>query len=89
MIPTIEGDHVKEQLFGPVIFGCAEYHIQFNSPRASCFSTGDNSSKGSVALLNACSVDLHFVERVFLDEVKPTVAVHEHLGKIKAVHNGV
>ena len=53
VIPTVEGDHMKEQLFGSVVFGRAEYHIQFNSPRASCYSTGDNASKGGIALLNA------------------------------------
>ena len=53
VIPTIEGDHMKEQLFGSVVLGHAEYHIQFNSPRASCFSTWYNASKGGIALLDA------------------------------------
>ena len=89
MVSSIEGDHVEEQLFGPVLFRCAEYYIQFNSPRASCFSTRDDASKGGIALLDVCSINLHFVEGVLVDEVNPTTADHEHFGESKAVHNGV
>ena len=53
VVPTVEGGHIKEELFGYVVFGHAGYHIQFNSPRASCFLTGDNASKGGIALLDA------------------------------------
>lgn len=88
MISIVEGDHMEEQLFGPVIFGRAEYHIQFNFPIASCFLTGDDSSKGGAALLDACFVNLHLVERVLVDEVKPTATVHEHFGESKTVHYG-
>ena len=52
-------------------------------------STGDDASKVDIALLDACSTDLHFVQRVLADEVKPTAAVHEHFRESKAVHNGV
>ena len=52
-------------------------------------SIGDDASKGGTALLVACFVNRHFVERVLLDEVKPTAAVHEHFGELKAIHNWV
>ena len=89
MISAIDGNNVKEQLLRPVILRRDEYYVKFNSPRTSCFSTGDDASKGGTALLDACSINLHFVERVFINEVKPTAAIHEHFGKSKAVHNGV
>ena len=89
MISAIEGNHVEEQLFGLVIFTCVEYYIKFNFPRTSCFSTGDDASKGGTALLDACSVNMHFVERVLVNEVKSTVAVHEDFGESKAIHNWV
>src|SRR5215216_3590088 len=53
VVPTVKGDHMKEQFFGSVVFTCAEYHVQPNFPRASCFSTGDNTSKGGIGLLDA------------------------------------
>ena len=74
MIFVVEGDHVEQQLFGPVIFRRAEYYIQFNSARASCFLTGDDASKDGAALPDACSINLHFVERVLVDEVKPMMS---------------
>ena len=77
---------MEKQLFGPAIFSRAEYYIQFNSPRASCFSTGDDASKGGIALLDVFSVNMHFVERVLVDEVEPATAVHEHFGKSEAIH---
>ena len=80
---------MEEQLFGPVVIRRAEYYIEFDCPRASCFSTGDNTSKGGTALLDAALVHLHFVERIFVDEVKSASTVHEHLDKSKAVHNWV
>ena len=80
---------MEEQLFGPVILRRAEYYIKFDFPRASCFSTRDDASKGGTALLDVCSVNLHFFKRVLVDEVNPTAAVHEHFGKSKAIHNGV
>ena len=89
MISAIEGNHVEEQLFGPVILKHAEYYIKFDFPRASCFSTGDDASKGGTALLDACSATMHLVERVLIDDVKSTTAVHEHFGKSEAIHNWV
>ena len=80
---------MKKQLLRPVIFSRAEYYVKFNSPRTSSFLTGDDASKGGTALLYACCINLHFVERVLVDEVKPTAAVHEHFGKSKAVHYGI
>lgn len=89
VISAIERGHVEEQLFGPVILTHAEYYIKFNFPRASCFSIGDDASKGGTALLDAVLVHLHFVERVFIDEVKSVAAIHEHFGELKAIHNWV
>ena len=88
-ISAIERGHVEEQLFRPVVIRRAEYYIEFNFPRASWLLTGDNSSKGGISLLDATLIHLHFVERIFVDEVKSTSVVHEHLGKSKAVHNWV
>ena len=66
---------MKEQLFQPVIFRHVEYYVKFNSPQTPCFSTGDDASKGGTPLLDACSIDLHFVERVLVDEVKPRMSL--------------
>ena len=89
VISAIERDHVEEQLSGPVIIKRAEYYIKLYFPRASCFSTGDDASKGGDASLDVVLVHLHFVERVLIDEVEPTAAVHEHFSKSKAIHNWV
>src|SRR5215216_2604401 len=89
VVSAIERGHVEEKLFGPVVIRRAEYYIEFNFPRASCFSTGDNTSKGGTTLLDAALVHLHFVERIFVNEVKSASAIHEHLGKSKAIHNWV
>ena len=89
VISAIERGHVEEQLSGHIILRRAEYYIKFNFPRASCFSTGDNASKGGTALLDATLVHLHFVERIFVDEVKSATAVHEHFGESKAIQNWV
>ena len=88
VISAIERCHIEEQLFGPVVFWHAKYYIKFNFLRASCFLTGDDASKGSTALLDACSINMHFVERVLVDEVKPTAAVREQFGESKTVHYG-
>ena len=89
VISAIERGHVEEKLFGPEVIRRAEYYVECNFSRASRFSTGDNNSKGGTALLDATLVHLHFVERIFIDEVKPTAVVHEHFGKSEAVHNWV
>ena len=46
VISAVERGHVEEELFGPVVIRRAEYYIKFNFPQASCFSTGDDASKG-------------------------------------------
>ena len=89
VISAIDRCHVEVQLFGPVVLRRAEYHIEFNFPRASCFSTGDNASKGGTALLDATLVHLHFVERIFVDQVESATAVHEHFGESNAIHNWI
>ena len=71
VMSAIEGSHVEEQLFGPVILRRAEYYIKFDFPKSSCFSTADDASKGGTSLLDVCSINLHFFERVLVDEVKP------------------
>ena len=80
---------MEEQLFRHVVIRRAEYYIEFDSPRALCFAAGDNASKGGTALLDATLVHLHFVERIFVDEVQSAAAVHEHFVESKAVHNWV
>ena len=89
MVSAAKRGHLERDFFGPVILRRAEYYIKFDFPRTSYFSTGDDASKGGVALPDACSINLHFVERIFIDKVKPTAAVHEHFGKSETVHNGV
>ena len=49
MISAIERCHIEEQLFEHVVLRRAEYYIKFSFPQASCFSTGDNTSKGGTA----------------------------------------
>ena len=78
---------MEEQLFRPVVLLCAEYYIKFNFPRASCSLTRDNASKGGTALLDAVLVHLHFVERIFVDEVQCAAAVDEHFTESKAINN--
>ena len=80
---------MEEQLFGPVVLRRAEYYIQFDCPRTSCFLTGDDASEGGIALLDAGLVNLNFVERLLIDEVKSTAAIHEHFGESEAIHNRV
>ena len=89
VISAIERCHVEEQLFGPVVLRRAEYGIKFKLPRASCFSTGDNASEGGAPLLDATLVQLHFIERVLVDEVESAATVHEHLSDPKTIHNWV
>mgnify|MGYP005822001269 CR=1 FL=1 len=60
VISVVEGSHVEEQLFGPVILRRAEYYIKFDFPQTSCFLIGDDASKGGIALLDACPVNMHF-----------------------------
>ena len=86
VISAVERCHVEEQLFGPVVLRCAEYDVKFNLPRASCFLTGDNALKCGAALLNATFVHLHFLERIFVDEVQSAATVHDHFGEPKAIH---
>ena len=50
-------------------FRRAEYDVEFDPPRAYCFSTRDDASESGAALLNATFVHLHFLECVFVDEV--------------------
>ena len=88
MTPTIKGDHVEEQLLGSIVLMCAKHHVQFNFSRAMCLLTGDNTSKGCTALLDAALVYLHFVERVLINEVESAAAVHKDFCKSKAVHDG-
>ena len=81
--------HVEQQLFGPVVLRRAKYDVKFDLPRASCFSTGDDASESGATLLNANFVHLHFLERIFVDEVQSAATVHEHFSEPKAIHNWV
>ena len=73
--------------FRPIILRSAEYHIQCDFSRTSCLPTGDDSSEGRAALLNAAFVNFHLVEGFLVDEVQPASAVHEHFSEPEAVHN--
>ena len=84
MISDVERCHVEEQLFGPIVLRHAEYDIEFDPPRAYYFSTGDDASESGAALLNATFVHLHFLERIFIDEVQSAATVHEYqLGRLR------
>ena len=87
MISTIKRGHFEGYLFGPIVLRCAKYHVELNFSCASCFPTGNDSSKGHITLLDAASVYLHFIERVLVDEVLSTASVHEHFSKPEAVHD--
>src|SRR5215216_1149856 len=65
---------MEEQFSGPVVLRRAEYDVEFDLPRASCFSTGDDASESGAALFNATFVHLHFLERIFVDEVQSAAA---------------
>ena len=65
---VMEG-HNMEEFFRPLVLGSAEYYVQSDSPGAAHLFAGDNSSKGSVALFDARSIELHFVKGILVKEV--------------------
>ena len=69
VIPTIERGHLERYLFGPIVLRRAEYHVKCDFARASSLPTGNDSSEGRAALLDAAPVYFHFVECIFIDEV--------------------
>ena len=89
VVCTVERGHLEGYLFGPIVLRHAEYHVEFNFSCASCFPTGNDSSKSRITLLDAASVYLHFIERVLVDEVQPAAAVHEHFSEPKAIDNWI
>ena len=86
MISTTERGHLESDLRGPVIIRRAEHHIQCDFSCAACFPTGDCSSKGCAASLNAAPVYFHFSEGFLVSEVQSAAAVHEYLCKSEVVH---
>ena len=86
MITVAERSHLERDLFGPVIVRRAEHHIKCDFSCAARFLARDYSSKGCAASLNAAPVYFHFVKGLLINEVQSAVAVHEYLGKTKAVH---
>ena len=67
-LETYQG-HLEGYLLGPIILRRAEYHIECDFSRTSCLPTGNNSSEGRAALLNAAPVYFHFVESFLINEV--------------------
>src|SRR3954468_10051305 len=74
MVSATERGHLERDLFGPVISYTAR------------FPTGDYSSKGCAASLNAVPVYFHFSKGFLINEVQSAATVHEYLGESKAVH---
>ena len=77
---------MERDLFGPVIVRRAKHHIKCDFSGAVRFPTGDYSSKGCVASLNAALVYFHFLKGFLINEVQSAAVVHEYLGKTKVVH---
>ena len=69
VISAVERGHLEGYLFGPIILRRAEYHVKFDFSRTPCLPTGNDSSEGRVALLDAAPVYFHFVECILIDEV--------------------
>ena len=89
VVSAAERSHLEGDFFGPVILRRAEYNVECDFSRTSRLPTRDNSYEGRAALLNAAPIYFHFVECIFVDEVKSDSTIHEHFGKSKAVHNCV
>ena len=85
MVSDAERGHLKCDLLGSVIIRRAEHHIQCDFSCTARFPTGDYSSKGCVASLNAALVNFHFSQGFLIDEVESDAAVHEYLCKSEAV----
>ena len=69
MVSVAERGHLESDFFGPIILRRAEYHVDCDFSRASCLRTGNDSSEGRAALLDAASVYFHFVECILIYEV--------------------
>jgi glycine/D-amino acid oxidase-like deaminating enzyme len=52
--------------FGMIVVGSAEHYVQYYGAAAACLLSWDNSSESGGARLDAMSVELHFVQRVFV-----------------------
>jgi hypothetical protein len=69
MVATAEGHDMEKQFFGSVVLGSAEDHIKSNSATTTCLLSGDDPSKGGVTLLDAGSIELHFVQGVLVNDL--------------------
>ena len=69
VISVVERGHLEGYFFGPIIIRRAEYHVECYFSRTPRPPTGNNSSEGRAALLNAAPVYFHFAECIFVDEV--------------------
>ena len=87
VISAPERGHLESYFFRLVVLQRAEYYVKLNFSRTPCFTTWDNPSKGGDTLLDATLVYLHFIERVFVDEVQSAAAIHEYFSEAKAVYN--
>ena len=72
--------------FGLIVLQCAEYHAECDFSRTPCLPTGNDSSEGCATSLNVVPVYFHFLKGFLINEVQSATAVHEYLGKTKAVH---
>ena len=88
MVAAPERGHLKHDLLGSVIVRRAEHHIQCDFSCTARFPTGDYSSKGCAASLDAVPVYFHFSKGFLINEVQSAASIHEHLGEAKAVHYG-
>ena len=61
VVSTAERGHMESDFFGPIILRRAEYHVKCDFSRTSHLPTGNDSSEGRVALLDAASVYFHFL----------------------------
>ena len=86
MVSAAERGHLERDFFGPVIVRRAEHHIECDFSSAACFQARDYSSEGCAASLNTAPVYFHFLKSFLVNEVQSAAAIHEYLGKSKAVH---
>ena len=69
VISAVERGHLEGYFFGLIILWRAEYHVKCDFSRTPRLPTGNDSSEGRAALLDATPVYFHFVECIFIDEV--------------------
>ena len=69
MISAAKTGHLEGYFFGPIVLRWVEYHVECDFSRTPCLPTGNDSSEGYVALLDAAPVYFHFLYCILIDEV--------------------